>query len=488
MDIARDKKVNFFINRLSNFRCDNDAFRRLIIGRSEFFARAYDLKESLKSSVEDAKELNNEQRDELLENIFVQLCELAMSPSDTYEVFDLFVEYVPEYFENHGKNVEDLLETIGKDPSNATDYLNLQVRESIFQACFFRALCVFMEQTRRFDAFSQSEYAYTIHENDSLDIEWASYSELTKSRNRRRELKISDTTLAEADRLKQWRARTLSKNRGYVRRSKWDSILLTTIPELSMIHPIVFKEDKFKYHSFGRLNTLYSKLHEAIKSPMDDGHNERVHAACNAALAKIKTIKYKNYVEQCKHFLRQIDKNKQFYGITLCRFEMAHSLYSITDQIRIILNATSEDDINDILITSVILKDMYFPKVYEAFKLIEDFEDMHYCVHLFNTLFADVFISGIMILDELIDESYFGEGDSWAAIFFDMINKLSKNVLYSPDDIDYATDFKAKKSKEYNKPLKHQRVQGCFESILSASVLMHYEMDAITDYPDNEYI
>lgn len=449
-----------FIERANKFHFDSTFLTEMIRYNSGLFTGAYELNESMKSGIEDTSKLDKVGKQELLEEICRKIFEFVFSCSDRNKILESFIEFCPNYFEFYGEEINRYLHSAGVDAIEVADYMNLQVYYSAFETCFFSLLCTYIEQTKRVHSLALSEFVY-VTKDKLMNIESAGYIDLVKSRERKRERGLPSYFNSDVENLKQWRIRTLSKNRNFKNRGKWNAVPISAARELSIVHSVVLgSEDDFKYHRLGSLNKLYSKIREAHKSSKDAEYKDRVNIACDNALTKIKSIKYENYLRQCKFFINEISKNEQFRGITLFKFEMAHSLFNITTEVNSLLKSTSEAEVDSILEGSYILNNIHFPSLYSAFCLIDDCDDMFHCVATYKLLLAEFVSSGILILDELIENGYFGDDDNWYDFLLEIINKMAERVLYSLVDIDFSIERKS---------------QICFEMILSVPVLVYNE-------------
>jgi len=448
-----------FIKRANKFHF-NSALTETIRGNSGLFLSAYELNKSMKPDTQDVSKLDKAGRQELLEDICRKLFDLVLSSSDGNKIFESYIDFCPIYLDFYGEEIKEYLRSEGVDAAEVADYMNLQVYYSVFETCLFSLLCAYIEHTKRIESLTLSEFVYVINDK-LLSIESAGYVDLVNSRNRKRERGLSSRYNSDVENLKQWRIRTLSKNKNFKNRGKWKTVPVSVAREFSIVHSVVFGSgNDFKYHRLGSLNKLYSKIREAHKSSKDAEYKDRINIACDNALTKIKSVKYENYLRQCKFFLNEISKNEQFRGITLYKFEMAHSLFNITTEVNSLLKSTTEAEVDSILEGSYILNNIHFPSLYSAFCLIDDSDDMFHCVATYKLLLAEFISSGILILDELVEKGYFGNEDNWYDFFLEIINKMAERILYSSVDIDFSIE---------------RRSQICFETILSVPVLVYYE-------------
>ena len=469
MDVT---KQDGFILRKNNFRIDPLAYNEIIAYKNDLFNDVYKLTELLEANFDSTESFDKEAKNEFLDDVCNRIFKLVCSHSNRYQIFESYVDFCPAYLEAHGEEVEKYLRSEDTDAKKMAYYLNLQANYAVFDACLFSALRVYIEHTERVDALSIGEFLYARLKDMQLNMYEATHEDLLQSRKRKRERISDQKDDPDYKVFKKWRGRTLPNNRGFRVRKKWHAIPIATAFEQAVVYDILYgSQDEFKYSSYGNLNKLYSDILKERKTPKDTGYKDRVNTICDKTLRKIKTLKYANYLEQCKIILSEIDKSKHFRGITLYKFETASSLYRITSQVNSFLEATTETERESVIWDSYFLNDVHFTSMYNTFRLIDDYEKMSHCVETFNLLLGEFILTTILVLDDLVERGCFGGGDDWYSFFLEVINKKAEKLLYNSDEIVFIIE-----------PEHKRNSQVLFETILSIPVLMHY----IDDDSDND--
>ena len=91
---------------------------------------------------------------------------------------------------------------------------------------------------------------------------------------------------------------------------------------------------------------------------------------------------------------------------------------------------------NNIITKSVILKDICFPKLYKDFFDIPLYNDLVSCLKYFPDFMNLTISSSCLIIDELIEDGFFGE--DWEDFFHDTLNEMVESVFYNPEEFDFS--------------------------------------------------
>ena len=169
--------------------------------------------------------------------------------------------------------------------------------------------------------------------------------------------------------------------------------------------------------------------------------------------SKLSKIKYENYLELVKEFLSYICNNDKYYGMNIYRFEKEFKPYIITYEVKKMLECENDAEKRTILLRSLVLKDIPFPKLYKDFAALNINQTAEY-TSLFYDFRYFVETSSRLIIDELVEKDYFGK--DWESFFLNIINEMAGSVFYNPKEIDYTV---APNSDEIYKDLLSYPVQ-----------------------------
>ena len=121
--------------------------------------------------------------------------------------------------------------------------------------------------------------------------------------------------------------------------------------------------------------------------------------------------------------------------MNIYRLERELRLYIITNEVKKLLQCKDQAEEIDILRKSILLNDIHFPKLYQAFSNLSDVKYTAFCANRFSCFIDLVVSSSRLIIDELIEKSFFGE--DWENMFLDTIDKMTESVFYDPKQFDY---------------------------------------------------
>jgi len=476
MNIDELDKTDEFINRLKNFHFSKEHIEEITVEYGDIFGVSHLLCEKIKLDFGCEDKLSKHNNDELLDAIFSKVFEFILSNfEDEFQIVESYIEHCPNYLDVFCENIENIrgdVEGFLQDSGCETigEYLNLYIKTTIYDACLFTALLYFIDNSTRSKSIPITKLAYNhSYQGFSLDSSknYLKNPKFSNSEIRNKTKSMLDSYDAldkESDNLRKRRKIIGSKNSSHIKRKKHHEIAVHN----EFVEALVYYPPSGTEYNYLKVMTKLNKLdtlHDIYKSSRDDTFNYRVNVACGKILHEITNIKYKDYISQSKFYIGEIRKSKLSSGIDLYRFELSHDLYRITRTVNELLEAESEMEIENILNSSYLLRDIRFPNLYEAFDCFDSFDDMKECVSVFELMqFKFVYLSKL-IIDEFVDKGYFGDGYEWHYFFIDTLNKMSEKLLFDPENIDYTINSKS---------------QEWFEAILSMPIWMYYVQDGVS--------
>ena len=456
--------MNKFISRNKNFHFSKEYHTETSDVLNDIFTKSFLLCEELKSEFGSEEEIIKCDNRVLLRKIFTATSDFVSLNIDEIDVFSTFTEHCPKYLEEFGESIGKLMEANGLSIDETAECLDAHISDTVINACIFTSLLYYIDHSIRVKSITLRELIYN-HAPLKFSIPGsAHYLKTPKYSNQ--EILTKTATIIDSyhelekatDSLKHYRNRVGPNNSKHLEWKKWYEIPIHNEPIESIMHLLVYGIKAPYETSISRLNKLYKTIHREYKSPRDDHYKYRMNSACGKALCEIQKVKYKNYIKQSKLFLNKLSENKQFYGINLYKFEMAYKLYRITTTVNELIESESSDDFERVLNCSYYLDNIIFPGLYDAFEYLDTFEEMSNCVASFKMLQLQFIYLSKLIIDEFVEEGYFGNDDEWYKFFVDVLNEQSKKLLYNPSEIDYSIESK---SQEY------------FEAIISKPINMH---------------
>lgn len=131
-------------------------------------------------------------------------------------------------------------------------------------------------------------------------------------------------------------------------------------------------------------------------------------------------------------------------------------LYAVTGEVRHLLECRTEDEEKDILVKSIVLKDIEFPKLYKHFGHFEDVKYVKIYTYTFLKFMDEVVQSSRLVIDKFVEDGLFGE--DWENVFLEATNKLAESVLYDPKEIDYSVESRSQEMfiKDISAPVEAQ--------------------------------
>lgn len=367
----------------------------------------------------------------LLIVIIKDIYEIVIASNDEYKFFakDSFLKLCPNFL-----NVEDERKTIsGQDISSNLDSIFYQ---HMLEACLFTTLCSFINTSKRKDGLSIQK---TLEE----------YYQPRRDTGVKFEPVIEN---CEKENIRKMKQRLFSKRGSYNKRSEWSAIPLDSAYELASTYELRFYDflrkefdnrklmDEKLARVFKRIGNLNNEIEKVLAQPHDDYFHETLNQALKRFSSKVKKIKYEDYLELNKYILSKICKNREYYGINLYRFEHCLRLYGTINDVSLLLNCSDKEKEEIIIDNIFYLRDISFPKLYQCFCYIENPANFIKCLKAFYSIRDNVVWTSRLILDKLVESSYFGDGDKWYYFFLETINNMAEQVFYDPAKIDYSIE------------------------------------------------
>ncbi len=318
--------------------------------------------------------------------------------------------------------------------------------DNVYDSCLFTSLCMYLHNTKRIDGISLSEFTY---ENSpyQFNVEGTdNYCTPDDYPN----LLTSDSTS-----LRQKRYRLLSSRPVYTRRPQWsamseDSIYewnlyyilesnssLDKVNEWRINHNLTADEFDIIKETHKRIGNLNNALTKALGSEKNNNYRINLKKAYKRYISKLRKLKYENYLKLQKVLLSYHCEEKKFYGIRIYRLEKEYKPYNIIYEVNQLLKCETDGDKDAVLTKSIILKDIFFPKLYRKLFDLHAYPDIESCAKNFQSLNHSIVISSCLIFDELIEKGYLG--DDWKDFLDNILYELTEKVFYNPAEIDYTT-------------------------------------------------
>jgi len=306
---------------------------------------------------------------------------------------------------------------------------SMAIYDDLLDVSIFTTLCMFLYDTRRIKGLSLRKFIY-YHSPRRYGTKGAEYYFNYDECMRMRDRPANKSILYEDTNLRKYRERLLSAREVYNDSSEWSAIRKVSEHEWELYFLLEDADDEIR-DTAKRIRNLYNGIYDARKSSVDDPQ-----AAYHKFMGKLKKIQYERVLRLNRFFIEHIRKDPVCYGINLYLFERMSSLYSLTNEVNRLLKCQSEDERDDILLKSVILKDIHFPKLYEYFSGLENNDRIWLYAKAFPLLMRDLVQSSRLVIDKFVDDGLFGK--DWESLFLEVINELAETVLYDPETIDYS--------------------------------------------------
>ena len=325
------------------------------------------------------------------------------------------------------------------------------------QACLFTTLCIFLHASTRIKGKSLKDFirdTSPMEYNNPASPNYRTPSLLTSDEEKFRRARHRHFSTREQ--LRQVENAQPSGTSAYYKHSQWSAMEKDAEHEWTFYHAlnadaVLSAEVK---DTFKRLGNLYKDILPALLSPKDDGYTARVDAAYKKFSSKLSKIQYARYLELLREIFRHLESNKAYYGINLYRIEKELRPFATTHYVNKLLacqnNANEMQSYVEeirILNESIAMDKIWFPRLYEHFALLFNYEDMGLGAEVFLEFLNMVVGSACLVIDELVEKGCFG--DDWESLFIQMTNDAAESVFYAPSEIDFtATDGSQKKFQE----------------------------------------
>lgn len=396
------------IERAKNFNIDFKAFERYAVENASFFMDLYDLKNSILSDLDEAEEITNHQ---VLKTVFD-------------EVFTLIFD-----------NLE------GFSPFKAQPSLYT----SIYEACLFVSLCMFLNKSNRIKGSSLSPFTYEHSIKNYKEKKSPNYCPIEYP---------SDILKREADKLRKSRNRKLSERPVYDKRTQWSGMSADLAYEWALFFPFdldiikdynlifewvsqqnfSFEEFKISQATLKRIGNLYNGINQTLRAEKKEEYMENLEKSYKKIDSSLHKLKYSDYLVLQRLLLSYIGKNEKYYGINIYRLEKRLKPYIIVNEVKGLLKCRDDQGKNDFLYKSVIMSDICFPKLYQE---LSNFpvSDVSFYTRCFLSLQNYVVHSIILVIDELVEKG--GLKEDWELFLINTINEMTEKVFYNPNQIDY---------------------------------------------------
>lgn len=407
-----DEKPQWYelIERAKNFRGNFEVFERQVSGNEVFYMALYDLKNDIIVSLDKKSGLNGTQ---VLTTVFS-------------EIFNFIIR-------QHFESIIFLQDA--------------HLKNDAYEACLFTTLCMFLHDTRRIKGISLREFLYKHSQNKYSEQDSKNYFDIKKTDVHYGYNKIisegNDRIKDEETTLRQARHRLLKTRPVYDKNPEWSGIRKDSESEWMLYFGLDKMSDDIQ-DTFKRIGNLYNDINKELKSLQDDDYEKRLKNAYHKFISKLKKLKYTNYLTLQKEILSHICDNREYYGINIYRFEKEFRLYTITNDVKDLLNCRDVVEEGIILSNSVILSGIYYPKLYKDFSTLSPcsiISDPARCSKIFLDFRDYVVGSSRLIIDEIIEKGYWGK--DWENLFLKTVNEMVEEVFYNPKQIDYSVTPKS---------------------------------------------
>lgn len=381
------------IERKNNFYGN---FNPLTIHNERFYAKLHNLCEMINVEINESEMDSNR----ILEIIFFRIYHFVISCSNHYKIL-----------------CNDIL-----------------IYTDVFNACFFTTLCMFLYDTKRIKGLSLRKFIYT---HSSLNYNIKGSTNYFDYSNTPREGPKTKSIISEDAKLRKYRHRFLSERPSYSDSTEWSAIRKVSEHEWSLYY-LLGDADPNIVDTFKRIKNLYHGIYEALHSPIDIGYKNRLETAYDKFSSKLEKLKYENVLKLDKYILEHICKDKTCYGINLYRFEKELRLYTIMDDINQLLRCNGDNDEEAyILDKSMIMNEIFYPKLYQSFGKLKDLDMIKVYTHTFCLFRDELVVSCCLALDKFIECGSLGE--NWEDLLLKTLNNMAEDIFYNPEEINYIT-------------------------------------------------
>lgn len=311
------------------------------------------------------------------------------------------------------------------DSSLSIFNINTNFYQHIHDACFFTVLSLFLFHSNRIPGKSLRRFVYdnsTAHYNQNGSRNYFDF-----------ENSSDDNLLNEESTFRKMRHRILSNRNIYIKRPEWSAMSADAESEWAFYYTLTNLNDTLR-DTYKRLGNLYNDVNRILELSGDSDYSSKANSAYQKFLSKLHKIKYENYLDLLKNIVKHICQNKDYYGLNIYRFEKEMRAYNITHEVTSLINCKNESERQNIIVKSYILSNIFFPKLYKDFSLLDLSDTIRYTL-LFDRFMAAINNAYLLVIDELIDSQYLGK--NWDVFLRNTINDLTNQVFYDPQEIDY---------------------------------------------------
>lgn len=293
----------------------------------------------------------------------------------------------------------------------------------VYDAYVFTVCSSFLHTSKRVGGMSISEF---VKKNHPLDF---SNPDSPNFRN-------TSLLESEIDRLRKFRQRLLNQGQVYIKQGiKWNAI--TKDNEYEWTRSYALEDDNTNLHDIDKsIGNLYKGIREAINSDQDDKYSDRVQVAYKKFLSKLRKLKYEDFLKLYNADLARICKNKEHYGLNLYRLERRLQPYKIMNEVKRLTECTSPEEEANLLLKTVWLDEICFPKIYE-YLLHYSYDRIERYAEEFLYMWKTEPVISNLVLDILVEEKFFGE--DWYTLFLNKVNNMTEEVLYTPEKVEFFT-------------------------------------------------
>ena len=247
----------------------------------------------------------------------------------------------------------------------------------------------------------------------------------------------TDGFTTEVARLRQSRHRLLLDRSVYNETIEGSAIPMSSEHEWKFYYKLEASEEDIR-DTFKRIGNLHNKMNKYFSSTQKEPQPDCVISDYEKFLSKLKKIKYENFINLHKAILDHICEDSTYYGINLYRFEKRLGFFKITNEVNQLLKCKSEEDQIRFLCKTILLKEIYFPKVYHDFVTLDAEWYIKILVKTFPVFLEQVTLLGRLIIDEMVEKGVFGK--DWNRFFLNTINSMTEQVFYLPSQINYTIE------------------------------------------------
>ena len=386
--------------------------------------------------------------------------EIANFPEEFFMALcDQQSENLAKWMRGQGWNTSEILKAVfigvydlvaQQDPVFGMFYDDDLFGDDVYEACLFTTLCIFLHATTRIKGKSLKDFirdTSPMEYNNPDSPNYRSPSLLTSDEEKYRRTRHRHFSTRE--KLRQVENAQPSGTSAYYKHSQWSAMAKDAEHEWTFYHALNSDDSNAGSvlsaevkDTFKRLGNLYKDILPALLSPKDDGYAARVDTAYKKFSSKLSKIKYASYLELLQEIFRHLESDKEYYGINLYRLEKELRPFATTHYVNKLLacqnNANEMQSYVEeirILNESIAMDKIWFPRLYEHFALLFNYEDMGLGAEVFLEFLNMVVGSACLVIDELVEKDCLG--DDWEALFIQMTNEMAESVFYAPSEIDF---------------------------------------------------